>query len=114
MLRERNQSDALQAVATMQEGDVITVDEELALSAAQFSHEMKLPMADSIIYSVARKKEAKIWTQDSDFKDLTLCRIHQKVELFYAFTCCSWYCLGVMPVSSLNSFMKWLRLEYPS
>lgn len=70
MLRERNQSDALQAVATMQEGDVITVDEELALSAAQFSHEMKLPMAGSIIYSVARKKEAKIWTQDSDFKDL--------------------------------------------
>lgn len=70
MLRERNKTYALQAVAIMQEGNVITIDEELALEAAIFSHNEKLPMADSIIYTAARINKAKLWTQDADFKNL--------------------------------------------
>ena len=30
----------------------------------------KLPLADSIIFAIARKYDAVLWTQDSDFEGL--------------------------------------------
>lgn len=66
VLRERNESDALQVASLMQSGKVIDLDLSLALDAAH----LKLPLADSIIYATARSHGATLWTQDEHFKDL--------------------------------------------
>ena len=71
ILRQRGEDMALQAIAHMKQGKVIPLDATLAIDAAQYGIECKLPLADSIIYATARKFDALIWTQDIDFKSLT-------------------------------------------
>ena len=61
---------ALQAIAQMQQGQVVELTSALALSAAQLSLKERLPMADSVILATARAYQAVLWTQDADFKDL--------------------------------------------
>lgn len=46
VLIERNRDDALEAVALMKEGHLIELDDSLALTAAELSYELKLPLAD--------------------------------------------------------------------
>jgi predicted nucleic acid-binding protein len=70
VLLERNRDDALEAIAQMQEGRVIDLDDNLALLAAELSYELKLPLADSIILATARAHNATLWTQDEHFKGL--------------------------------------------
>ncbi|PTY01832.1 VapC toxin family PIN domain ribonuclease [Opitutaceae bacterium EW11] len=67
VLRERGEDDAFHAVAAMQQGTVVDLTAELALEAAAVGHEEKLAFADSIIFTVAKKWEATIWTQDEHF-----------------------------------------------
>jgi predicted nucleic acid-binding protein len=43
------------------------LDSDLALEAALIGHEEKLSFADSIIYAVAKRHEATVWTQDEHF-----------------------------------------------
>lgn len=71
VLIEKNRADALEAVALMKEGQVVALDDNLALVAAELSFKLKLPMVDSIILATARAFEATLWTQDAHFKDLT-------------------------------------------
>ena len=68
--RERGEGDALQVAAVMQQGQVIPLDESLALSAAQFGLSQKMPLADSIVYATARLVGGVVWTQDDDFENL--------------------------------------------
>ena len=71
--RIRQQSginEAQQHIGDMKLGKVIELDESLALSAAKLSADLKLPMADSIIFATARAHNATLWTQDEHFKDL--------------------------------------------
>jgi predicted nucleic acid-binding protein len=68
--RQRGEDAALQAIALMQQGQVVDLNGPLALLAAKIRLEMKLPMADSIILATARSHEAVLWTQDVDFADL--------------------------------------------
>ncbi len=70
VLRQRNESDALQSVALMQQGAVVDLTSDIAIVAAKMSIEYRLPMADSIIMATARAYKATIWTQDSDFKEI--------------------------------------------
>jgi predicted nucleic acid-binding protein len=70
ILQQKDEGDALQAVAAMQRGTVVNLDATLALDAARISLQNKLPMADSIILATARAYEATIWTQDDDFKNI--------------------------------------------
>lgn len=70
VLRQRGESDALQAVALMQQGTVIDLDAALALSAATVGVVHKLPLADSIVYATAQLVGGVVWTQDDDFKGL--------------------------------------------
>ena len=69
-LIEKGRNDALEAVAIMYDGKVVDLDRELALLAADFSLELKLPMADSIILATAHAYNATLWTQDEHFKDI--------------------------------------------
>jgi len=65
-----NKSKALKAIAQMKLGQVVDLDEEIALNAALVSLKYKIPMADSFIYAAGQLKEAVIWTQDIDFEGL--------------------------------------------
>ena len=67
VLTQRDEGAALQAVAVMQQAQVVDLDAALAVMAAHLSVELRLPLADSIIFATARSNNAVLWTQDSDF-----------------------------------------------
>jgi len=70
VLQQRDESDALEAVAMMQQGRIVEMDAAVALSAAKISAALKLPMADSIMLATARMYAATLWTQDGDFEGI--------------------------------------------
>jgi len=70
VLRQRAESEALQAVALMQQGSVVDLTADISILAARVSIEYHLPMADSIILASSRAHGATIWTQDSDFEGI--------------------------------------------
>lgn len=80
VLRQRNEELALEAVAHMEQGAVIALNGELAINAAVYGVELKLPLADSIIYATARKYDAVVWTQDADLKGLESVKFHPKAN----------------------------------
>ncbi len=65
--RLRGEKSAVDAVAAMQKTQLMPLNEELALVAADLSLENKLPMADAIILATARLYEAEVITSDADF-----------------------------------------------
>ncbi|MEF8794354.1 MAG: type II toxin-antitoxin system VapC family toxin [Thiohalorhabdus sp.] len=70
VIQQRGEGDALQAVALMQQGQLIELSSPLALSAARLSVEHRLPMADSMILASAEAHGATLWTQDADFEGI--------------------------------------------
>jgi len=70
VLQQRSESDALQAVALMQQGTVVDLTTALALEAARTSAALGLPMADSVMLVSARAFRATLWTQDSHFAEI--------------------------------------------
>jgi toxin FitB len=68
VLAQRGEGDALQAVALMQQGEVVDLTAPLAMEAARVSVELNLPMADAIILATALDRGATLWTQDADFE----------------------------------------------
>jgi predicted nucleic acid-binding protein len=70
ILQQVDEGAALKAVALMRQGQVVDLDESIALNAAKLSLDLHLPMADSIILATARRYNAIVWTQDSDFKNI--------------------------------------------
>ncbi len=70
LLLQNGLNEAQVHVSDMKQGKVVEIDESLALSAAKFSAELKLPLADSLILAAARANNATLWTQDEHFKDL--------------------------------------------
>ncbi len=70
VLQQRDENSAIQAIALLHQGIVINVDNEIALMAAHISLKNNLPLADSIIYATAKKHNALLWTQDTDFTNL--------------------------------------------
>ena len=65
---QRGRDIALEATAYMQSGKVVDLDAGLAIEAAEFSSDNKVPMADSIIYILSRFYGATLWTQDVDLE----------------------------------------------
>jgi toxin FitB len=76
--QQRGEGPALQAVAVMEQGQVIDLDGPLALAAAKLSADSKLPLADSVVLATARRHEATLWTQDADFEGLPDVRYRAK------------------------------------
>jgi len=70
LLYERNEDDALFAIAHMRQGKIIELTDELSLFAAKISKDCKLPMADSIIYATNVSFNCILWTQDKHFMGL--------------------------------------------
>jgi predicted nucleic acid-binding protein len=69
--RESDENMAFQAVMAMQKGKVVDLTATLAIHASRLSLQYGLPMADSIILATAQAFEATIWTQDSDFANIS-------------------------------------------
>ena len=78
VLQQRGENAALQAVALMQQGQVIDLDSSAAVMAAKISHELKLSLADAVIVATARMHDAVIWTQDADLKNVEGVRFVKK------------------------------------
>jgi predicted nucleic acid-binding protein len=74
----RGLSAAQTHIGDMHTGQILDIDESLALSAAQISIESKLPMADSLILAAARANHATLWTQDEHFKGMADVKYVQK------------------------------------
>jgi toxin FitB len=70
VLQQRNETDALRAVALMEQGRVVPLDAAIALSAARISLAHQLPMADSVMLATTRAFGATLWTQDNDFEGM--------------------------------------------
>ena len=67
LLDQKGASVARESVALMRQGQVVPLDEELALASAELSLESGLSLADSVILATARRHEALLWTMDSHF-----------------------------------------------
>ncbi|MFO7905650.1 MAG: type II toxin-antitoxin system VapC family toxin [Planctomycetota bacterium] len=68
MLRQRGEDSAFQAIAVMQQGQIVDVTSIILLNAAKHGRDHELPMADSIIHATAQLHQATLWTQDDDFE----------------------------------------------
>jgi predicted nucleic acid-binding protein len=68
VLRQRGEDEAFVAVAAMHRGAVVDLSLELALEAAAIGVEDGLAFADSVIYAVAKRSSALLWTQDAHFE----------------------------------------------
>ena len=67
IIQQKDEGAALQAIAVMQQGNVIDLNTALAIDAARLSIELRIPMADSIMLATSMSFDAVLWTQDSDF-----------------------------------------------
>lgn len=76
--RQRGDGDALQAVALMQQSEVVPLDSNLAILAAKVSVENRLPLADSVVYATTLQAGGVLWTQDNDFDGLPDVRYYPK------------------------------------
>ena len=78
IMRQRGEDSALEAIAHMEQGKIVSLDSSLAIDAAKYGIDYKLPLADSIIYATGQKFNALIWTQDVDFKSLEGVKYYSK------------------------------------
>ncbi len=70
VLQQRDEDSALKAVALMEQGRVVDLNDTLAMNAVKLSLDNKLPMADGILLATAHAYNSVIWTQDADFKGI--------------------------------------------
>jgi toxin FitB len=70
VIQQRSEDDALRAIAVMEQGKVVDLDQATALEAARLSIEHGIAMADSVMLATAYRHRATLWTQDSDFEGL--------------------------------------------
>ncbi len=78
VLRERGEDAAFSAVAAMLQGTLVDLDAGLAMEAAALGLEEGLAFADSVIYAVAKKHDAILWTQDAHFEGKPSVRFRAK------------------------------------
>ena len=80
VLKQRSREQADDITRTMRTGGIVSIDEDIALAAADFFIQFKLPLADSLIYAVSRARNATLWTQDEHFKDVPHVRYFPKIK----------------------------------
>jgi predicted nucleic acid-binding protein len=76
--QQRDEDEALRAIAVMEQGTVVDLDRATALEAARLSIQHGLAMADSVMLATAQRHRATLWTQDADFKGLAGARYYVK------------------------------------
>jgi predicted nucleic acid-binding protein len=76
--QQRDEDEALRAIAVMEQGTVVDLDRATALEAARLSIQYHLALADSVMLATARRHRATLWTQDADFDGLPGARYFAK------------------------------------
>jgi len=76
--REKNSELALEIIGITETGEVIPLDTNLALFAADLAKEHNIAMADAIIYATARKNSAVLVTCDKHFQLLPHVKFFEK------------------------------------
>lgn len=62
-----SESDALEAMGSLEKFEIISITREIALFAGDLSIEYGLPMADSLVLACAREYNVTLLTLDNDF-----------------------------------------------
>ena len=75
-----DESRAIQVIGVLKHGQVVPLDEALAIGAAKLSLERKLPMADALIYATALRHGATVYTQDAHFEGLPQVRFFPRSD----------------------------------
>lgn len=70
MCRDGSEQTAREAVARMRQAEVVVLDESLALYAADLSLDLRLSMADAMVYATAQARDALLVTSDVHFAEL--------------------------------------------
>ena len=65
--QQRSENAAMTAVAFMARGHVVDLGAEDAIEAALLAARHRLPLVDAVILAAARRHDATLWTQDTDF-----------------------------------------------
>lgn len=81
VLAQFGREQAIEKVAAMRQGEIVHLDDSLALEAALLSYELKLSMADSVILATARSHGAMLWTQDAHFAGIDGVQYRAKPKL---------------------------------
>jgi len=68
--KQKDEEEALLAVAALSQTTIVTIDQAIALEAADYSLEHNLHFSDALVYATARHFKAKLYTSDSDLKPL--------------------------------------------
>ena len=76
--QQRNEDEALRAIAVMEQGKVVDLDRATALEAARLSLLHGIAMADSVMLATSRRHHATFWTQDSDFDGMSDVKYYAK------------------------------------
>lgn len=66
----RGEVAALEAVVHLKATNLVPVDEELALEAADYSLTHSLHFSDALVYATARRYDAPLHTSDPDLKSV--------------------------------------------
>lgn len=70
ILQQQGLDAAETRIADLYKGEIVDLTAPIAISAAVLSVRLKLSMADSLIFAIARDQKATLWTQDQHFKDI--------------------------------------------
>ena len=70
LLTDRTEKEALYIVGQMEQAIICDLTPDLALEAAKYGKQFKLPLADSIIYAIAKQYNATLYTLDKHFEGL--------------------------------------------
>lgn len=79
-LKQRTVEKADEVTQSMRTGIVVSIDEEIAIFAADLFVRYKLPLADSLIYAITLAHKATLWTQDHHFEGLPQVRYYPKIK----------------------------------
>lgn len=78
ILNEFGKSIADDFIAQFQEYKIVDLDFQLAILSAQYSKELKLSLADSIIYTTAISTDSMLYSMDKHFKNLDNVKYFEK------------------------------------
>jgi len=67
-------------IQEMLTANVVPLNAPLSMHAANISRELRLPMADSIIYATTKQYDAVLWTTDQHFDGLPNVRYFDKTQ----------------------------------
>ncbi|WP_112874284.1 type II toxin-antitoxin system VapC family toxin [Paracoccus endophyticus] len=80
LTREAGEDKADQVIAFTQVCDVVPLDTEIALGAAEACREHRLATADAIIFATARARRATLLTCDAHFGGLPAVTLIEKIK----------------------------------